>query len=94
MQYEVCPRSNENDFFLRSAEGPGKESGGRGRWSGNPGIHFDLPQLSPRLCSTRYVSKMRNSVWTRSRLIIICSCIQLYKSTLENWEWQEDCGKF
>jgi hypothetical protein len=43
------------------AEGPGKESGGRGRWRGNPGIQFDLPQLSPRLCSSRCVSKVRSS---------------------------------
>ena len=55
----VCPKSNENDFFLRSAEGPGKESGGRGRWRGNPGIEFDLPQLSPLLCSSRYVSSFK-----------------------------------
>ena len=48
-------------IFLRSAEGPGNESGGRGRWRGNPGIQFDLPQLSPRLCSSRYVSKVRSS---------------------------------
>jgi len=36
------PKSNDNDF-LRSAEGPGKESGGRGRWRGNRGMQFDLP---------------------------------------------------
>ena len=41
-------------IFLRSAEGPGKESGGRGRWRMNPGIQF--PQLSPCLCSSRYDS--------------------------------------
>ena len=40
---------------LRNAEGPGKERGGQDRWRGNPGIQFDLPQLSPRLCSSRYV---------------------------------------
>ena len=54
------PKSNENDF-LHSTEGPGKDSGGRGRWRGNPGIQFDLAQLSPRLCSSRYVSKVRSS---------------------------------
>ena len=55
----ACPKSNENDFFfLRSAEGPGKESGGRGRRRGNPGIQFDLPRLSPHLCSSRCVSKV------------------------------------
>ena len=55
----VCPKSNENYFFfLRSTEGPGKESGGRGRWRGNPGIQFDLPQFSPCLCSSPYVSEV------------------------------------
>jgi len=54
-------------FFLRSAEGPGKESGGQGRRSGNPSIQFDLPQLSPNLCSSRYVSKVRSSVCVLSR---------------------------
>ena len=48
-------------IFLHSAEGPGKENGGQGRWRGNPGIQFDLSQLSPRLCSSRYVSKVRSS---------------------------------
>jgi hypothetical protein len=52
--------------FLCSAEGPGKESGGRGRWRGNPGIQFDLPQLSPRLCSSRYVSKVCSSFYVLS----------------------------
>jgi len=52
-------------ILLGSAEGPGKESGSRGRWRGNPGIQFDLPQLSPRLCSSRYVSKV---------LIVFVSC--------------------
>ena len=47
--------------FLRSAEGPGKESGGRGRRRGNPGIQFDLPQLSLHLCSSQYISKMCSS---------------------------------
>ena len=48
-------------IFLCSAVGPGKESGGRGRWSGNPGIQFDLPQLSPCLCSSQYISKVHSS---------------------------------
>ena len=48
-------------IFLRNSEGPGKESGGRGRWRGNPGIQFDLPQLGPRLCSSQYVSKVCSS---------------------------------
>jgi hypothetical protein len=53
--YTDGPKSNENDF-LRSAVGPGKGSGSRGRWWGNPGIQFDLAQLSPRLYNSRYVS--------------------------------------
>ena len=54
-------------FFLCSAEGLGNESGGRGRWRGNSGIQFDLPQLSTRLCSSQYVSKVRSSVFVLSR---------------------------
>jgi len=54
-------------IFLRSAEGPGKDSGGHGRWRGNPGIQFDLAQLSPCLCSSRYVSKVRSSFCVLSR---------------------------
>jgi len=58
--FVVCPESKENDF-LNSAEGPGKESEGQDRWRGNSGVQFDLPQLSPRLCSSRYVSKVHSS---------------------------------
>jgi len=54
-------------IFLRSAEGPRKESDGRGRRRGNTSIQFDLPQLSPRLCSSRYISKVRSSVCVLSR---------------------------
>ena len=54
-------------IFLLSAEGPGKESGGRGKWRGNPNIQFDLSQLSPRLCSSRYVSKVRSIFCVLSR---------------------------
>jgi hypothetical protein len=54
-------------IFLRSAEGPGKGSGDPGRWRGNPGIEMDLPQLSPRLCSSRYLSKVRSSFCVLSR---------------------------
>jgi len=50
-------------IFLRSAVGPGKDSGGC-RWRGNPGIQFDLDQLRPRLYSSRYVSK-----------VCICFCV-------------------
>ena len=64
--YKVCPRSNEKDIFAQHRR-PGKESGGRGRWRGNPGIQFDLPQLSPRLCSSRYISKVRSSFFVLSR---------------------------
>jgi len=66
LEYVVCPKSNENNF-LRSAEGLGKESGGRGRWRGSPGIQFDLPEFSPRLCSSQYVSKVRSSFCVLSR---------------------------
>jgi len=54
-------------IFLRSAEGPGKESGGHGRWRGNRGMQFDLPQLSPLLCSSQYVSKVCSSFCVLSR---------------------------
>jgi len=54
-------------ILLGSAEGPGKESGGQSRWRGNTGIQFDLSQLSLRLCSSRYVSKVRSSVFVLSR---------------------------
>jgi len=62
----VCLKSNENDF-LHSAEGPVKESGIRGSWRRNPGIQFDLSKLSPRLCSSQYVSKVRSSFCVLSR---------------------------
>jgi len=63
---------------LCSAEGPGKESGGQGRWRGNPGIQFDLPQLSLRLCSGWYVSKVRSSFCVLSRAKIQRSLEQRY----------------
>ena len=65
-------------IFLRSAEGPGKESGGRGRWRGIPGIQFDLPQLSPHLCRSRYVSKVRSSFSVLSRAKMQRSLEQRY----------------
>ena len=65
-------------ILLRSAEGPGNESGGRGRWRGNLGIQFDLPQLSPPLCSSRYVSKMRSSFCVLSRAKMQRSLEQRY----------------
>ena len=55
-------------LFLHSAEGPGKESSGQGRWRGKPGTQFDLPQLSARLCSSRYVSKVHSSFCVLSRV--------------------------
>ena len=64
--------------FLRSAEGPGKESGGRGRRRGNPGIQFDLPQLSLHLCSSQYISKMCSSFCVLSRTKIQRSLEQHY----------------
>jgi len=65
-------------IFLRSPEGPGKESGCQGRWRGNPGIQFDFPQLSPRLCSSRYVSKVRSRFCVLSRAKIQRSLEQRY----------------
>jgi len=65
-------------IFLHSAEGPGKESGGRGRWRGNPGITFDLPQLSPRPCSSRYISKMHSSFCVLSQAKMQRSLEQRY----------------
>ena len=64
--FVFCPKSNENNF-LNSAEGPGKESEGQDRWRGNSGVQFDLPQVSPRLCSSRYVSKVHSSFCVLSR---------------------------
>ena len=65
-------------IFLYSAEGPGKESGGRGRWRGNPGIQFDLPQSSLRLCRSRYVSKVHSSFCVMSRAKMQRSLEQCY----------------
>ena len=65
-------------IFLRSTEWPGKESGGQGRWRGNPGIQFDLPKLSLRLCSSQYVSKVRSSFCVLSRAKIQRSLEQRY----------------
>jgi len=65
-------------IFLCSAEGPGKDSGGCGRWRGNPGIQFDLAQLSPCLCSSRYVSKARSSFCVLSRAKMQRSLEQRY----------------
>ena len=73
----MCPKSNENNF-LRSPEEPGTESGGRARCRWNPCIHLDLPQLSPRLCSSRYISKVRNSFYVLSRAKIQRSVEQRY----------------
>jgi len=76
-------------IFLCSAEGPGKESGGCGRWRGNPGIQFNLPQLSLRLCSSRYISKVHGSFcvlsWAKMQRSLeqhyaIKSCAELGKS--------------
>jgi len=86
--YTVCPTSNASDF-LHSAEGPGKESGGQGRWRGIPGIQFDLPQLSPCLCRSRYVSKVHSSFcvlsWAKMQRSLeqryaIKFCVKLGKS--------------
>ena len=65
-------------IFLYSAEGPGNESGGRGRWRGNPDIQFDLPQSSLRLCRSRYVSKVHSSFCVMSRAKMQRSLEQCY----------------
>jgi len=65
-------------IFSRSAERPGKESGGRGRWRGYRGMQFGLPQLSPLLCSSRYVSKVRSSFCVLSRAKMQRSLEQRY----------------
>ena len=68
-------------IFLHSAEGPGRENGDRGRWRGNPGIKFDLPQLSPSLCSSRYVSEVRSRFCVLSRAKMQRSLEQHYANT-------------
>ena len=65
-------------IFLRSPERPGKESGSRGRWRGNPRIQLDLPQLSQRLCSTQYGRKVRSSFCVLSRAKMQRSLEQRY----------------
>ena len=65
-------------IFLRSAVGPGKDSGSCGRWRRNPGIQFDLVQLSPRLCSSRYISKVRSCFCVLSRVKMQRSVEQRY----------------
>jgi hypothetical protein len=61
-----------------SAEGPGKETGGHDRRRGNPGIQFYVPQLSPHLFSSRYVSRVRSSFCVLSRAKIQRSLEQRY----------------
>jgi hypothetical protein len=65
-------------IFLRSAEGPGWESGGQGMWRGNSSIQFDLRQLSLHLCSSRYVSKVHSSFCILSRAKMQRSLEQRY----------------
>ena len=64
---------------MGSAEGLGKESGGRGRWRGNPGIQFDLPQSSPRLCSSWYVSRVHSS-------FCVLSWVKMQRSLEQHYE--------
>jgi hypothetical protein len=45
---------------------------------GNPGIQFDLTHLSPRLCSSRYVSKVRSCFCILSRAKMQRSLEQRY----------------
>ena len=69
---------NEWFFFFAQPKGPGKESGGQDRWRRNPGIQFDLPQLSPRICSSPYFSKVRSSFRVLSRAKIQRTLEQRY----------------
>jgi hypothetical protein len=52
--------------------------GGRGRWRGNPGIQFDLSQFSARICSSRYLGKVRSSFCVLSRAKMQRSLEQRY----------------
>ena len=54
-------------FFGGAQKGQERKLGGRNRWKGNPDIQFDLRQLSLRLCSSQYVSKVRNTFCVLSR---------------------------
>jgi hypothetical protein len=51
---------------------------GSGRWTGNPGVQFDLPQLSPRVCSSWYVSKVCSSFCVLSWAKMQRSLVQRY----------------
>jgi len=79
-------------IFLRSPERPGKESGSRDRWRGNPHIQLDLPQLSQCLCSSQYGRKVHSSFcvlsWVKMQRSLeqryaIKFCVQLRKSGSE-----------
>jgi len=82
-------------IFLRSAEGSGKGKWGSRQVEGNPGIQFDLPQLSLCLCSSWYVSKVRSTFFVLSRVkmqrnleqrCMIKFCVKLGKSGSETLE--------
>ena len=73
-------------------KGQEKKEEGQGRWKGNPGIQFDLPQLSPRVCSSRYISKACSSFCVFSQVkmqrsveqhYVIKFCAKLGKSGFE-----------
>jgi len=74
----VCPKSNENYFFSAEQKGQERKVRGRSRGRGNRGVQFDLPQLSLRLCSCRYVSKVCSSFCVLSRAKIQRSLEQRY----------------
>jgi len=76
--FMVCPKSNENDSFAQRRRARKGQLGGRGRWRGNPGMQFDLPQLSLRLCSSRYVSKVHSNFCVLSRAKMQRSLEQRY----------------
>ena len=89
-------------IFLRSPERPGKESGSRGSWRGNPRIQLDLPQLSKHLCSSQYGRKVHSSFCVLSQAKMqrsleqryaIKFCVKLGKSGSKTLQWlRTACG--
>ena len=54
-------------YFCAAQKGQERKMGVEAGGGGNPGIQFDLPQLSPRTCSSRYVSNVRGRFCVLSR---------------------------
>jgi hypothetical protein len=79
------PKVMRTIFFLCSTDGPGKESVVRGRWRVNPGIQFDIPQLSLCLSTSRFVTKVGSS-------FCVLLWAKMYRS-LEQCYTIKFCGK-